>query len=363
MSKLNELIAVMRNHYINENEPELVKTLNEALIVAPDNSFLLNFKAEILLRHKQYAEGWKLWEHRETRQNLINSNKEISLWDGSNLNGRTLLVAGEQGIGDHIMYARWLPALSKQNGNIALYLQLPYILDRLMNSVSSIPASSNFSSFKFPAIFPNDVPQQKLTHIDCWIPLASLPLMLGQYEPTPLRPNPLMLGQYEPTPEPYIQAVPEDIQKFRQYTDTDLFKVGLCWQGNPTHPFDAFRSIPFDKLKILTNDNRCVFYSLQKGDSQGLVNLCDYTSDMADVAAAIANLDMVITVDTAIAHLAGAMGKNVWIMLSKPFDWRWGTPENPSNWYGSAEYFWQKTKWHTPDAWNGIIDDVIDQFM
>ena len=346
-------MQTMREQYLNEDEPALIASIDKALALSPNDPFLLNFKAEYLLRHKHFAEGWKLWENRETRTKLINSNKELPLWDGSDLNGRTLLVAGEQGVGDHIMYARWLPTLAKQNGIVVLFIQLPFILDRLMGSISSIPASSNFTDFTFPEQFPNDVPPRKLDHIDCWIPLSSLPLVLGQYEPSP---------------EPYIKAAPEDIKKFRlQYFDNDAdygyFKVGLCWQGNPTHPFDKFRSIPFRKTEILNIDARCRFYSLQKGEHNELVNLCDHTQDMADVAAVIANLDLVITVDTSIAHLAGAMGKPVWILLSKPFDWRWGTLENPTVWYDSARYFWQTSKWQAPNPWDSVLEDVIDQFM
>jgi len=309
----NEIAQALQN----EDEPELLRLIDES------QQLLLELKAEIFLRNQRFTEGWKLWENRRTRTTLIKANKDVPLWDGNDLNGRTLLVAGEQGIGDHIMWARYLPTVRKM-GNVVVYVQLPYILDRLLGAVSD------------PAMLPP---------FDCWIPMGDLCCM-----------------DYAPIREQYITPIPAEVERIRKIVRATNFKVGLCWQGNPTHPGDKWRSIPFEKLESITHTPGCTFFSLQKGEVNKLVNLCNYTKDMADVAAAIANLDLVITVDTAIAHLAGAMGKRTWILIANPSDWRWGKPDNPTFWYPATEYFWQTEKWNTnPDPWTPVIQSVQDR--
>ncbi len=116
------------------------------------------------------------------------------------------------------------------------------------------------------------------------------------------------------------------------------FRVGLCWKGNREHQRDEFRSMPFDALRPLLDTPGCDFFSLQYGEHEsGLVNLPSYCHDIADVAAAIAQLDLVITVDTMVAHLAGAMGKPVWVLLGGWPDWRWGRESDSTPWYPSAQ--------------------------
>ena len=291
-----------------------------------ENSCEFNYLlSDYLLKNRYWKEGWAMWEYRPNFMNLKRANKECPVWDGSPLNGRTLLVAGEHGIGDQIMFAQFLPQLSKQNGKVVCYLEMPQILDRLLSSVSPIPVISD------PFLL------NEYDNIDCWTAIGSLPFNLS----------------VEPSPEPYIN-IPT-----HRFMPLDRLQVGLCWKGNPRNERDRWRSFDFDVMHPLI-DVPCDFFSLQKDDTTSLLpNMCNYTKDFMDVAEMVANLDLVITVDTSIAHLAGAMGKPVWVLLPIPAgqacDWRWGTSDQRTcEWYGSAKLFWQKT----PGDWKEVIERV-----
>jgi ADP-heptose:LPS heptosyltransferase len=128
-------------------------------------------------------------------------------------------------------------------------------------------------------------------------------------------------------------------------------RIGLVWAGSPHHGFDRWRSIPLAQFAPLTNLEGTTFYSLQTGEAAEqakqceapvrLVDLRDELQDFADTAAIVANLDLVITVDTAVAHLAGALGKPVWILLINAPDWRWFVEREDSPWYPTARLFRQ----------------------
>ena len=138
-------------------------------------------------------------------------------------------------------------------------------------------------------------------------------------------------------------------------------RIGLAWTGRPTHPNDRRRSIPLARLAPLAAPGRASFVSLQKpmppadlpavAQLPGLADLSAELADFGETAALIANLDLVITVDTAIAHLAGAMARPVWIMLPKASDWRWLLDRSDSPWYPTARLFRQIT----PGAWDPVI--------
>ena len=149
-------------------------------------------------------------------------------------------------------------------------------------------------------------------------------------------------------------------------------RVGLVWSGSPRHTRDRQRSIPLAQLSALTEIPGVTFYSLQKGPAakdlldmpidMNLVDLSGYLNDFSDTAAAIANLDLLITVDTAVAHLAGALGKPVWILLTRNPDWRWLLDREDSPWYPSARLFRQ----HAAGDWSPVIERVhreLQQFV
>jgi hypothetical protein len=168
-----------------------------------------------------------------------------------------------------------------------------------------------------------------------------------------------------PANVPYLHADPARIAAWRRKLDAMLphgvRRIGLAWTGRPTHPNDRRRSIPLARLAPLAGPGPASFVSLQKpmpsadlpavAQLPGLADLSAELADFGETAALIANLDLVITVDTAIAHLAGAMARPVWIMLPKASDWRWLVDRSDSPWYPTARLFRQIT----PGAWDPVI--------
>jgi FkbM family methyltransferase len=255
-----------------------------------------------------YADGWQGYEYRINRLDLCAKLDEYAEWQGESLAGKTILVAWEQGFGDQIMWARYLPMLAESATNVVLFTRPD--LARLM---SRLPVRIVTTDAEVADLEP-----------DYWVAMGSLPIQFAKYECSP-----------------YLSAEPNDVRRFRSIIPADgSLRVGICWRGNPDHYRDEYRSMAWEQMQPLLDIPGCTFYSLQYGDKESpLPHLLDYCHDWADNAAAIACLDLVITVDTGIAHLAGAMGKPVWILLGKPSDWRWGIGGPATPWYPTARLF------------------------
>jgi ADP-heptose:LPS heptosyltransferase len=154
-----------------------------------------------------------------------------------------------------------------------------------------------------------------------------------------------------PGQTPYLYPDPALSEVWRQRLEEATLRIGLAWAGSPQHGADRWRSIPLAQIAPLTNLEGTTFYSLQTSEAADqvkpleapvrLVDLRDELKDFADTAAIVANLDLVITVDTAVAHLAGALGKPVWILLTNAPDWRWFLEREDSPWYPTARLFRQ----------------------
>jgi Tfp pilus assembly protein PilF len=240
-------------------------------------------------------------------------------WDGSDANGQTILVRAEQGFGDVIQFARYLPLIRDRGGNPILVCA-PSLVP-LMRSIPGIQAVA--SSDPVPGY-------------DSWVDQISLPQLFG----TTLNSIPYA--------NRYLSADPARTQAWRaRLLDGRTIgarKVGIAFAGNPQHPADRRRSIPADFDVTLPDIPGLSFVNLQHGGSAGQLSLPDLTpwmTDFAETAALIVNLDLVVTVDTAVAHLAGALGKRVWILLPHAPDWRWMLGRSDSPWYGSARLFRQ----------------------
>jgi Flp pilus assembly protein TadD len=270
-----------------------------------------NLALELLTRGN-FAEGWAEYEWRCRMPGLVKIRKVCPqpLWDGSDLGERVLLLYGEQGIGDTIQFVRYMPLI---RGRVVLEVQPS--LSRLLNAAT--PHDGEF---------------------DVHLPLLSLPLILRRFDPTAMQ-------------VPYIRPISrQDIGPRRG------LRVGVAWAGSATHKNDRNRSIPLAKLASLTQDG-IEFFSLQvgTGTNQTGMRLTDLTNrlhDFADTAALIAELDLVISVDTAVAHLAGAMGKPVWVLLPEPADWRWLLKREDSPWYPTLRLFRQSR----PGDWDEPIE-------
>ena len=272
-----------------------------------------------------YAEGFAQYEARwQTANPIFVSSKHSSLplWDGQPLDGGRLLVQTEQGHGDAIQFARFIPEVAR--AGVEVVLQGAETLRRLLSEVEGVEEWIS--------------PDSKPTNCAAWCPLMSLPHRLG----TTLESLPAA---------PYLKAQPA------AHMTGEGLKVGFAWAGSAGHENDAQRSMPSEHLTALLNVPGICAFSLAVDRAPAdarMKDLRDHISDFADTAACVAALDLVIAVDTAVAHLAGAMGKPVWVLIPHVPDWRWMLARADSPWYPSARLLRQKT----PGDWPGVIERV-----
>jgi tetratricopeptide (TPR) repeat protein len=276
------------------------------------------------IRAGEIAKGFKLYEARWLQKGgPRHAHPQETLWLGETpLGARRLLVHAEQGFGDVIQFCRFAP-LAAPSQQVILQVRPP--LKRLMASLQGVGALCDTD--ETPPAF------------DVHIPVMSLPLALG-----------LGLGDLSPTiPYLHAEAAAVDIWKTRLPPAHGL-RVGLAWTGNPQHDNDHNRSAPLSVFGPLLAEP-VQFISLQKdyrpedeallGAYPGVLRFEDELKDFADTAALIACCDLVITVDTAVAHLTGALGKPVWLLLPRYCDWRWMNDREDSPWYPTATLFRQ----------------------
>lgn len=307
----------------------------------------------LLLMTGQWEEGWRHYELRRWIPGQPVVAPFAPLWDGRKLGGEKLLVQAEKGLGDTIQFARYLHLLKAAAGAGAVILECQPSLVRLMSRCAGVDT-----------VVPSGGP---LPHFDVRVPIMSLPLLLGI-------PNPAA------TEVPsYLTADPALVDLWRTRLRHGVApmavrrKIGIAWQGNRDYLADHHRSIPLAKLLPVLRRARDLgidVYSLQKGHGceqvpllprdvavEDLASVLDEGAGrgaFVDTAAVISDLDLVITSDTSIPHLAGALGTPVWMMLSHLPDWRWGTTGVTSPWYPSMRLFRQRQ----PGDWSGVVNEV-----
>lgn len=257
----------------------------------------------------------------------------IPLWDGNIHPGLKLLVHAEQGYGDILQMLRYLPGLAGQG--ITLFLEVPRPLLDLCSKVDGIRCIERGAPP--PAV-------------DCRLPIMSLPHRLGTTLDT------------IPACDSYLSASPQLISQWRsRLPDTPFLRVGICWAGRFDLAVNRKRSCPPELLKQLLELPRVSFISLQVAPPDGFQlqhpDLLDFSQELTDfsqTAALIANLDLVISIDTAVAHLAAALGIPTWLMLPMVPDWRWLLDRDDSPWYPTMRIFRQ------PDLgnWHAVIAEV-----
>jgi tetratricopeptide (TPR) repeat protein len=294
-----------------------------------------------LLTLGDFQQGWEEYEYRLKCKGLfLRRDFTQPQWDGSPLEARTILLYAEQGVGDALQFIRYLPLVEQRGGRIIVECQAE--LQRLFQTTAErcqIVADG-----------------QPLPAFDLHCSLLSLPRVFQ----TTLANLPQTV--------PYLQADAEETRKWqhRLADDSPIVKVGLAWAGNPDHKNDRNRSMKLARLAPLGQAPGVRFFSLQKGATAAQaktpppgMDLVDWTEelkDFADTAALIANLDLVIAVDTAVVHLAGAMGKPVWTLLPFVPDWRWLLEREDSPWYPTMRLFRQNS-W---GDWDSVITRVAD---
>ncbi|MEG4939389.1 tetratricopeptide repeat protein [Microcoleus sp. F4-D5] len=303
-----------------------------ALELQPDNATAHVELGLTLLLFGDFQRGFAEYEWRWRTPQLQPRQFKQSVWDGSDLQGKTILLHVEQGFGDSIQFIRYAPILRSRGAKVMVACY-PELL-RLFETVAGIEYLS--------------VSLEGLPEFDVHAPLMSLPRIMGTTLET------------IPGNVPYL-ASPDECN-FALSSDAKL-KVGIVWAGSPQRRKDNQRSCSLSDFIQFLDIPGIAFYSLQKNLSQSdrtLLNqhlvpdLSPHLSDFADTASAISQLDLVISVDTAVAHLAGALGKPVWVLLSFVPDWRWLLQREDNPWYPTARLF-RKSQ---PDSWQELFDEV-----
>jgi hypothetical protein len=292
----------------------------------------------LLLSQERFPEGWAEYEWRWQVQSQPRPAFDRPAWDGAPLPGGTLLLYAEQGVGDTLQFVRYA-ALAKQRAD-AVILGCPPALIPLLSRCPGIDR-----------LVATDAP---LPPFDAQAPLASLPGLLGTTAET------------IPAPVPYLTADPERVRRWQEeLAGLEGFKIGIAWQGNPgMGAYDRRRSFPLAALAPLARLPGVRLVVLQKGHGREqlpaaagwpLADLGERLDEsggaFADTAAVMHGLDLVVTCDSAPAHLAGALGKACWVALPFAADWRWLLDREDSPWYPTLRLFRQPR----PGDWSDMF--------
>lgn len=328
------------------NLDDAIKYYQKALQLSPTNAVIHYGLSMTLLLDGNFKEGWKRYEWRwkceeHYRRNFRNFKKP--LWNGSDITGRTILLHDEQGCGDGIQFIRYATLVAQRGAKVIVECREE--LKSLLQNVEGVDQ-----------VFACG---EQLCEFDLYCPLLSLPLVFD----TTL--------ENIPSTIPYITAESTLLHKWQEKVqhDDSKVKIGLVWAGSKTHKKDRFRSCSLEMFAPLSQLTGITLYSLQKGESSQeaeiaakRMNLIDYTeeiNDFSDTAALIESLDLVISVDTAVAHLAGALGKPVWTLLPFVPDWRWMLTREDSPWYPTMRLFRQPSF----EEWESVIEKVTDELL
>ena len=309
---------------------------------APDNAGVHMNIGVLNLLIGNFEIGWKEYSWRRFDEDIGLTNRVYSqpLWSGEDLNGKTIFVYTEQGLGDTIQFVRYLDLLQKQGGSVLLDAQLP--LESLLKSMESINV-----------LLKED---ELLPIFDYHIPLMDLPRLFGTN------------AENIPSSSGYLNADKNLIEAWKKRLGPRKgYRIGLAWAGSPEHQSDTNRSMSLKDFEPLLGIEGFDFFSLQFGErsqditslgfGHALKNLEQDLNGFMEPAAAIINMDLVISVDTSLVHLAGALGKPVWTLLSFNSDWRWMLKRSDSPWYSSMRLFRQEK----PGDWASVIDLVASE--
>ncbi|HYH21335.1 MAG TPA: tetratricopeptide repeat protein [Azospirillum sp.] len=311
----------------------------------------------VLLKAGRWVEGWEEYEWRWHTGQLPLPNLRHPLWTGEDLAGRSILLHAEQGHGDTLHFVRYAPLVASRGARVVLAVQKA--LKRLMVGLPGVAAVYELN--------------EPIPDFDLHCPLLSLPRAFATTEDT------------VPAAVPYLHADDAAVAAWRTRVaagrsdprgDDGRPKVGLVWSGDPrrhtprANATDRRRSLTLAAFAPLAAAGDAVtFYNLQMGEPAeqlrapppglDLVDLMGEVGDFADTAALIMNLDLVITVDTSVAHLAGALGKPVWVLSRFDGCWRWLTGRDDSPWYPTLRLFRQPS----PGDWTSVVHNVAEQLM
>ncbi|MEC5033299.1 MAG: tetratricopeptide repeat protein, partial [Oscillatoria sp. PMC 1051.18] len=349
--------------------------------------------AGALLMEGDFQRGFQGYEWRWKLKDNSPRKFPQPIWDGSSLAGRTILLHAEQGLGDTIQFIRYVSRLKAQGARVVVETQnalveLFQVLDDIDEVVGRGKPLPDFDVHS-PLLSLSRVFGDTIDTIPTQVPYLFSPADNQLYLPNyfsekntvndvNLREQILVndlnlsgqnsVNDINSTEENSVENINFSGQDTRPTTSIKYLKVGLVWAGNPENPTDYKRSSSLEYFRQLLDVNRVAFYSLQKepGSAQlkeiteeRICDLSDKLNNFADTATAISQLDLVITVDTAVAHLAGALGKPVWVLLCYAADWRWMLAREDSPWYPTMRLFRQSQ----PNDWQGAIARVKQELQ
>ena len=348
--------------------PEAIETWRKLLALNPPNAAVYHHNlGAALLMTEHYEEGWKEMEYRFAGDETTQSSElalatafrhrfKQSFWKGEKLRKKKLAIFSEQGHGDLFQYVRFLPLVQERCKNIVMEVQ---------------PESLELMRYNFPDIeivgrraycVLNDLPPNP-PDCDVCISINSLPYVFG------------LNSKESFYSEPYL----ESHKQFPISIDTlanGKKKIGMCWSGSTVHGYDGMRSCYLREFKCIADIPNISLFSLQRESpvrkvhnkivdlrarSEGVkcIDLSTYFESFSETAAAINEMDLIITIDTCVAHLAAAMGKPVWVIIPITTDWRWLLHTEKSAWYPSMRLFRHKTVNGWIEVFNRIRQEVL----
>jgi tetratricopeptide (TPR) repeat protein len=320
---------------------EAVADYDAAIALSPDNADAHWNRALVLLLRGDYENGWPAYEWRWKSTALRHTARTFAApqWRGEDITGKTILIHAEQGLGDTLQFCRYVPLVAARGARVVVqvHMALSNLLAKLEGAAQVITA------------------QDAIPPIDVHCPLLSLPAVFHTTVDT------------IPAQVPYIKLDPmvPIIWSARLGPRRGRRRIGLVWAGRPDHHNDHNRSLPVEKIAPwldLGFEVHCLQKEIKYADrnwaaSRGVIFHDHELIDMTDTAGLIAGMDVVISVDTAPAHLAGACGRPTWVLLPYAPDFRWLTERDDSPWYPTARLFRQEA----PGDWTAVISAVTDQ--
>ena len=327
---------------------EAIAKCKEVIALSPEHAPAHFCLGSAYLTLGNYKDGWKEYEWR-WKQEYIDRTFSQPVWDGSDLTGKTIFLHAEQGLGDTFQFIRYAKTAKDMGAHVIASVQ-----DPLVNILSSCPYIDELMQYEA-------IPK----HFDTHAALLTLPLILNTQEET------------IPAMNPYLFADETLVALWKEKLKDDKnFKIGICWQGNPNYNTHFLRLVVASKsirpstFAPIGTIPGITLYSLQKDHANNvdeslpegfIVHTFDGNFDkdhgrFMDTAAVMKNLNLIITVDTSIAHLAGGLGVPVWVMLPKPADWRWLLDRTDSPWYPTMRLFRQTVTGN----WTTVIDEICE---
>ncbi len=332
-------------HYERGEAMDAIISGERALAINPNLPGAHFGLAEALLLRGEFERGWEEYEWRFRMPGVpaLMPIEGVPQWDGQPLEGGRLMLIADQGFGDGIQFCRYIPWAAQRCGEVVVACSR-----ELQPLIGQIPGIATM--FDRWEVAPASA---------AYLPLSGLPRLHGT-----------TLDTIPADTVPYLTPEPARVAKWKARLDELAAphhrRLGLVWAGRPTHKNDRNRSVALNRLTALTDLPGVTYISLQKGPAEAqvgdyfglapLVNLGPEVDEFTDTLAIMDGLDLVVTVDTAVGHLAGAMGKRVFIMLPYAPDWRWLEKRSDTPWYPSARLF----RPPTPQNWDAVTAAVAE---